>query len=871
VSTSAQRLSLSPRAALQWHLAALAIYALLAALLSWPLVADFTTEVPPGDDTRQNIAILWGTREWLAGSGPLFDRPLLYYPYGASLLSSGLGPLTGLFALPFWLFGTPAGHNGAVLVALTLTGYAMFLLARELELEPAVALFCGALLLTAPICLAGLRGHVTKLFLGCIPLTLLAQRRALDPVRSPWWALATGVALLSVLLHAGYQFVMAALAVGLFALIAILRSQRGSRSMVVRRAGLLVAACAVCLGPLLFAILQAGSELRRDLSGVSDQFSPDLLQFVLPFHESRLLGPYQLSLLERLSIEPSVETAVWLPWPALALTIAALVRVRPSAWPWALVLALALVLSVGPTLKLAGHTFQLPLPYNAVVALPGLSFMRVPGRFMMLGYVLLAALAGMGLADLRRRYPANRTVLLGSTWALSLAFIWPQSWSFRPVPEVPQFYRQLADAPDQFGVFDLPFVGREEPLTSVFQFVPYSSYAQFYQITHGKGIAAGYLSRTYPEHPLFPELLNGTDLAPTDLLLDGAPANPLASAEATLAHYGYRYVVAHRRVVESQHGEEADFAATLTRQFVAGALGDRAPIHVEPLADVYAVNPTAPFRPTLALLRGWYGYDVASGWRWALSPARLYVAAPELTPALLELQPALLHDPAAPDGLGRKGVLTVTSADGVTTTVQLQLGERALVPVVLPAGGGELRLSLAAGNFRPTDYGQEDPSIYSFALHSIALRTPASFGLDPDLLVNGRPQATMGAAYALAPGPGWYGYEPGGVRWVDGQAELLIYSSEAKRAVLQLTPAMTIADDHGPGELTLSLDGTTAQVAPLVPGVPARFAMELRHGWNQVTIESSLGAARPADLFPGSSDTRSLSYAVTAIDLQPLP
>ncbi len=50
------------------------------------------------------------------------------------MLTDGVGVINGFFALPFWHWGAEAAYNGTILVGLALSGYCMFLLARELGL-----------------------------------------------------------------------------------------------------------------------------------------------------------------------------------------------------------------------------------------------------------------------------------------------------------------------------------------------------------------------------------------------------------------------------------------------------------------------------------------------------------------------------------------------------------------------------------------------------------------------------------------------------------------------------------------------------------------------------------------------------------------
>jgi hypothetical protein len=169
------------RATWREHAVALLIYALLAVALSWPLPRLLTSQiVGEGGDPIHHLWLIWHTREALLGREPWFAAPLLYYPQGITLLTHGLGPVMGILALPFWPLGTLAAHNGALLVALWLTGYAMYLLGRSLGFGHGVALFGGVALISAPMCVGGLRGHMTKVFLAGPP-----RRTGAGASRSP--------------------------------------------------------------------------------------------------------------------------------------------------------------------------------------------------------------------------------------------------------------------------------------------------------------------------------------------------------------------------------------------------------------------------------------------------------------------------------------------------------------------------------------------------------------------------------------------------------------------------------------------------------------------------------------------------------------
>lgn len=704
----------------------LLLFAALTVALSWPTVRDFGSKlVSNGGDARHNLWVLWHYKEALLGRTAWFSTDLLYYPQGASLLTHGLGPVMALFALPFWPWGAVAAHNGATLVGFCLTGYFMYLLARGLILKRGVALFAGLMLLTAPMHLAGLWGHMTKVFLGLLPLALLAFHHALQPQRSRWWTVATALVMLATLLHNGYQFVFATLALGLYAAVALLAADPVGRADILKRSLLVAVAGLVIVGPLLFATVQASQtetvSISRNLESFQNQ--PDVAEFVLPSYSSRFFGRMVLDFLARYEVKPTIETTVSLPLTGMLLSLLVLLKGRKEGRWWLLLTLIFVVLAMGPALKLLGTRnfteYGLPviLPYALMTQLPGMDFMRAPGRFMMIGYVTFAMAGAFGLAWLSSRLPRLATPIILAASLLLLLESWPRLWPQEALRPVPQFYRELAADPALYGVFDLPI----KPASTAWD-VGYSSYYQMYQMTHGKGIAAGYLSRVYERHPLFPCFFS---LEPTrpDVLVNGEPASCYVNAQHKLVQHGYRYVVWHKPQEEYPEYKPGSWGEDKAREFIDTAFGQVAPLVDDDLVRVYTVGSlagTSELTTTIELGDNWYGIDAVA--RWAASPATLSITSPRQQRALLQIAPATMHDPRSANGAGTEGVLTVRVDNRFSTSVNLVTDETASVPIPLLPGSQTITLTLQAGNFHPTDYGELDSRLLSFSIRSINLQ-----------------------------------------------------------------------------------------------------------------------------------------------------
>jgi hypothetical protein len=350
-------------------------FLLLSVGLSWPLARHFSTRML-GDvayDERHSLWLLWHYKEALLGRQPLFDQTLLFHPRGLSTLIDGVGPVSGLLALPFWPLGGIAAYNGATLLGLALSGWCMYLLVRVASntndtraagrttytnvavstndatsaedtsdasrvndrnaasatstrggpgpgllglpsLDTACAWFAGIAFMVWPIHLIGLYGHIEKVFAGLLPLSVLAGLMAFDPGRRRRWLAAPAIVLLLAAMHNGNQFIFAAMALAIVGICALVTSPR-ERWLTIAWRGIVAGVLAIVLcGPLLLRISRLLNEpaILTAFSDLSPNYSPDVAQLVVPSIHQATVGRLVYPHYENVTFDFTRESRI--PW-----------------------------------------------------------------------------------------------------------------------------------------------------------------------------------------------------------------------------------------------------------------------------------------------------------------------------------------------------------------------------------------------------------------------------------------------------------------------------------------------------------------------------------------------------------------------------
>ena len=475
------------------HVGVLALFVLLTAVMTWPMVAHFGDAVlgPPGDNLEYVWKMWWLKNALLERKVSPFFVPEVFYPFGYPLALSETTLANTLLGLPIAaIWGEVAGYNAMVYFSFVLSGYAVYLLLSELDCGPFGAFIGGLVFAFSPYRLAHLgAGHLPLMGTGWIALSFLALERL---IRRPSWGRGAllGAAFALTALSSWYYVLIVAPLLALYLLLrtwttkarkAESRKARNPETLWRRElwlglgvggvlCGLLVAPAAV---PLLKLYL-AGEMGGGYSLGYTDRWSASPLDFVYP----NAMHPWWGAALTTGYYQNVNEHLLYLGLAGLLLAGIGLWsrwRERPAR-ALAIVGIVAFVLALGTTLHWGGQAVHLPVPealeyqfsramyvltgklalhkvdYSPLRAegaiplplpalllylfVPAIGVMRVWARFGVLTVLAVSVLAGWGahwVVEHVGKYSPKRRLLLGAGMAflvlLDLA-AWPYAYGY---------------------------------------------------------------------------------------------------------------------------------------------------------------------------------------------------------------------------------------------------------------------------------------------------------------------------------------------------------------------------------------------------------------------------------------------------------
>lgn len=376
------------------------LYAACACVVSWPLLPHIATHLPLGTETSATVplfnlwTLLWNSDRLRHGYTGYWNAPI-FYPTPGALALSEPQPLTGLFftAIAFLTRNPALAYNLVLLTFLTLNGMASYTLFAQLGLEAVPALLSGIPAVSLPFVLNELGVlQLTAIFPIFMALAALVAFARQGDLRS---AIGLGLWAAATFLICEYYGLFLTLFVGVAAIIFV----RGAHLAWMPTRHLLAGLAAAALPLLLILPAQQSftSHYTRSTATIKlNSAQPDdylrvsrdsSWQSFTPWIETGGGGErlYPGAILLRLGLIGAIEA-----W-----------RRGQRRWMMFCVLGagLAFILSLGLNLQVANFR-----PYDLLRNdYPGFRQLRSPFRFAVFAQILLAGLAGFGVAWWWRR------------------------------------------------------------------------------------------------------------------------------------------------------------------------------------------------------------------------------------------------------------------------------------------------------------------------------------------------------------------------------------------------------------------------------------------------------------------------------------
>ncbi len=602
------------------HIWVLLAYLFLSLVLTWPLAAQFATHVPgDGIDDPALAWNLWWVKHSLVDQ---LQNPFAcnwqFWPIGINLAFYTLTILNGLLSVPLQaIFGIIPAYNTLLLSSFVLSGFGAYLLCVEVlgawkpgskggrgpARPPDLLVFLPAFLGGALYAFASAKMFYAALGQGniassqWIPFAMLYVLRAARTEGRPRDAV---LAALFLLLQAYAELTYASFLLVFIGLVVLWRLFSGAKALPwIVRFVLLGVLFAVGIAPVLANMLpdlRAEGDFFTSGGGFADVFSADLAGYAVPTQLHPLLG----DVIRGWAGDASPQAAgrefavnkgqhIYLGYVAVLLAVVGMWHGRRwgGSWFWATAALLFLLLTLGPSLRIAGVDTGFPLPFRLMEQLPFFKGNRYPSRYSVMLLASLAPLVALGMQRLlgsvgRPRKSGDGFQLSGyalGCFAFTLALLTFEHLSL-PLPtsnlgKVPALYDIVAAEPEDFALLELPLGWRNGARVAGKQDILIMQQL-WYQARHGKRLLGGNTSRNpevkfqyFSENPTLARLIaltNAADLPQHDALRAALAALPVtdddaAAARAWAAFFDIRYVMVHRDKLPAQ-------AETLLRQLL---------------------------------------------------------------------------------------------------------------------------------------------------------------------------------------------------------------------------------------------------------------------------------------------------------------
>jgi hypothetical protein len=465
-------------------------YFAIFGVLTWPALQLFSSHIlgDQGDALQNYWNIWWIDKAVTQLHTSPWHTSYLHYPYGTTLLGQTLNPFNGFMGVFLLRFlSLTETYNVVVALSYVVAGVATFRLVYHLTRSYFASLAAGYLYAFSNYHVVHTQGHLQLVSLEWIPLFILFFWVLITRL-SVGAAVGAAVSLFLVLLCDYYYCFYCVMAGALLLGWRIVESRRLSRTAI--RAGVLPAAVFTLLataltGPLVLALLVSNHNDPFLGNHDPNSYSLDLLAPFTPDHWWRFISWMPSTWTD----QANIEQVTYIGLAVTAMLVYAMVKRRniPQAHvgAWVVVALVFFLLSLGPTLHVAGQVKPAPiqLPYALLGdVFPPLSMGGVPSRMIVMTMLSVAVLFGAGLTVLARSW---RGRWIATPILLAVACI---EYAPGALPEsqmtTPGYIQALLSFHDR------------APILNMVDGPGMSSLGLYYQTLTDRPMAFGYISRT---------------------------------------------------------------------------------------------------------------------------------------------------------------------------------------------------------------------------------------------------------------------------------------------------------------------------------------------------------------------------------------
>jgi len=360
----------------------------------------------------------------LLGNNPFSPISSVMYPTGWNFAPDDVAPINGFyFILLRPLFSIHQAFMLITVLGVLLSNVSMYLLLRQIGHQKPVAFLVSLLFGFTPFVSYRIWGHPTYVafYIFSLPalffILLLKNKKS---SRGVWYTIGLAISLALAPLTNLYFTVMMGLLVAVVITVGLVFERKlliNTIRKIVKPLIVAILLSLTLLTPWLVMVLKSlarygYSEARPVTDSVL--LSADLLSPLWPARNP-FYAPLVDSLSNKLNFKPWFETFMY---PGIILLTLSLlyIKIRNKLNSFLLVLytsaGMLLILTLGPFLRIGGHTSTINLPYQLLYRLPFIQMARAPARFIVPVIFLLSLVGASVLSFLLRKTAQTKKLLV---------------------------------------------------------------------------------------------------------------------------------------------------------------------------------------------------------------------------------------------------------------------------------------------------------------------------------------------------------------------------------------------------------------------------------------------------------------------------